>query len=118
MHRPPRSVALVARTHWLVGMAVAVSIFLLHFLTRNLPIAFSPRTYWITGSLAALYLLSGTLVWFGLPSGRLLSRICGLLYLTRPQFGSYLWDTMNLPDYRAHFTRRAIAPDPGSRDRE
>ena len=106
MRPPPKSVALVARTHWVVGLVIAGSIGLLHLLTRNLPgIEFQLRTYIITGSLAALYLITGTLVWFGLPFGRVLSRICALLYLPRPQFGGLLWDTMNLPEYRAHFIR-------------
>jgi hypothetical protein len=67
---------------------IVVSIGVLHLITRNLPaIEFGPKTYVITWSLAALYGLTGTLVWFGAPLGRLLSRICGLLYLPRPQFG-------------------------------
>lgn len=106
MNRPPKSVAYVARTHWFVGAVIVASIALLHLLTRNLPgITFAPRTYAITGSLGGLYLLTGTLVWFGAPFGRLLSRICTLLYLPRPQFGGHLWDIMNSPEYQAHFTR-------------
>ena len=105
MH-PPKPVAFVARTHWFVGIIIVASIGLLHLLTRNLPgIEFRPRTYVITGSLGGLYLLAGTLVWFGAPLGRLLSRICALLYLPRPQFGGQLWDIMNSPEYQAHFTR-------------
>jgi hypothetical protein len=106
MHPPPQAVAFVARTHWAVGLVIVVSVGLLHLLTRKLPgIEFGPRTYAITGSLAALYLLTGTLVWFGAPFGRLLSRICALLYLPRPQFGSLLWETMNSPEFKAHFAR-------------
>ena len=106
MHPPPRPVAFVARTHWVVGVVIVASIGLLHLLTRNLPgIEFAARTYVITGSLGGLYLLAGTLVWFGAPLGRLLSRICTLLYLPRPQFGGQLWDIMNSPEYQAHFTR-------------
>ena len=109
MHPPPKSVAFVARTHWIVGFVIVASIGLLHLLTRNLPgIEFAPRTYVITGSLGGLYLLAGTLVWFGAPLGRLLSRICGLLYLPRPQFGGQLWDIMNSPEYQAHFTRARV----------
>jgi len=107
MRRPPKPIAFVARTHWMVGIIIAASIVVLHVLTRNLPgIEFRPRTYVITGSLGALYVLAGTLVWFGLPFGRVLSRICGLLYLPRPQFGGRLWETMNSPEYQAYFTRR------------
>ena len=107
MRPPPKSVALVARTHWVVGITIVASVILLHVVTRNLPqIEFGPRTFVIGGSLAALYLLGGTLVWFGLPFGRVLSRICGLLYLPRPDFGGRLWETMNSPEYQAHFTRK------------
>ena len=107
MHRPPKSVALVARTHWLVGGTIAASIVLLHLMTRKLPaVEFGLRTYYLTSSLAALYLLTGTLVWFGWPLGRPLSRICCLLYLPRPQFGGRLWEIMNSPEYQGHFTRR------------
>jgi hypothetical protein len=105
MRRPPQCVAFVARTHWTVGLIIVGSIGLLHLLTRNLPaIEFGPRTYAMTGGLAALYLLTGTLVWFGAPFGRLFSRVCALLYLPRPQFGSLLWETMNSPEFKAHFT--------------
>jgi hypothetical protein len=90
-----------------VGVTIVASIAALHFMTRNLPgIEFQPRTYIITGSFGALYLLTGTLVWFGAPLGRLLSRVCSLLYLPRPQFGGRLWDVMNSPEYQAYFTRR------------
>jgi hypothetical protein len=107
MRPPPKCVALVARTHWLVGATIAVAIALLHVLTRNLPaIEFGLRTYILTGTLAILYLLTGTLVWFGAPLGRLLSRICCLLYLPRPSFGGRLWELMNSPEYQAHFRRR------------
>ncbi len=107
MRSPPPSVALVARTHWLVGAAIALSLGLLWWITRGLPhIEFGPRTYTIAGGLAALYVGAGTLVWLGAPPGRLLSRICGLLYLPRPQFGSRLWQLMSAPDYQAHFDRK------------
>ena len=107
MHAPPKSVALVARTHGVVGVVIVASVALLHLLTRNLPgIEFGPRTYEVTGALAALYLLAGALVWFGAPGGRLLSRICGLLYLPRPRFGGLLWDIMNSTEYQRHFERK------------
>ena len=97
----------MARTHWVVGVIIVVSIGTLHFLTRDLPgIEFRARTYIITGSLGALYLIAGTLVWFGLPLGRVLSRICGLLYLPRPQFGGAIWETMNSAEYQGYFSRR------------
>jgi hypothetical protein len=109
MRRTPRSVALLARTHWAVGVVIVISIAVLHMITRNLPqIELGPHTYIITGGLAFLYLLTGTLVWFGAPFGRFLSRICGLLYLPRPQFGGRLWDLMNSAEYQAHFEKRKI----------
>jgi len=106
MRRPPQSVAFVARTHWIVSLVIFVSVALLHTATRRLPVLeFGPRTYLITLGLAVLYLAAGTLVWFGAPFGRVLSRICGLLYLARPNFGSNVWETMNLPEFAAHFRR-------------
>lgn len=106
MRRPPDCVRLVARTHWLVGGVVLFSIALLHWLTRRLPVEFGPRTYAITGGIAALYLLGGTLVWLGAPFGRVLSRVCGLLYLSRPRLGSHLWETMDSAEFKAHFSRK------------
>jgi hypothetical protein len=107
MGKPPKAVAIVARTHWVVGVVIAATSAVLLLLTRNLPrIEFGPKTYIITGALAALYLLTGTLVWFGAPFGRLLSRICGLLYLPRPQFGGLLWDLMSSQEFRDHFARQ------------
>jgi hypothetical protein len=112
MRPPPKSVALVARTHWTVGIVIVASIGVLHLLTRNLPaVEFGRKTYLITSSLAALYLVAGTLVWWGSPLGRLLSRICALLYLPRPQFGGMLWELMNSPEYQAHFERRKPQKD-------
>ena len=104
--RRPASVVIVARTHWMVAGAILAATGVLHVFTRNLPrIEFGPRTYLIAGGLAALYLLAGLLVWLGTPLGPLLSRVCALLYLPRPQFGSYLWDLMNSAEFRAHFRR-------------
>lgn len=105
MRRPPPPVALVARSHWLVGATAAAAIAVVRLMTRNLPVAFNPLAYWLTGGFAALYLLAGTFVWLGVFPGRVLSRVCALLYLARPSFGSPIWDAMNLPEYRAHFGR-------------
>lgn len=110
MARPPDCVVLVARTHWLVGIVIAGSIGLLYWSTRQLPIEFGFRTYAITGSLAVLYLLGGTLVWFGAPLGRVVSRVCALLYLSRPRLGSRLWETMDSAEFKAHFVRRNPNP--------
>jgi len=108
--RPPACVALVARTHGLVGLTAIVSLFLLHLLTRNLrQIEFGPRTYALGLTIGLTYCLTSVLVWFGAPVGRLLSRICSLLYLARPQLGSHLWRIMDSADYQAHF-RRPRAP--------
>lgn len=107
MRRPSPPVALVARTHWLVGAAMAGAIALVHGITRDLPIAFSPQAYLVTGSLAALFLATGTLVWWGLPPGRPLSRLCTLFYLIRPGLCFRLWDIMGQPEFREHFGRRS-----------
>jgi hypothetical protein len=107
MQRPAPEVVFVARTHWLVGVVVGLSLMVLWALTRRLPrVEFGAITYQIGGGLGALYLLAGTLVWCGLPAGRLLSRVCGLLYLPRQPFGSLVWETMNSAEFQAHFTRR------------
>ena len=103
MRRPPACVALVARTHWVVGGVILVSIGLLRWIVEKYPVEFSARTYVITGGLAALYGLAGTLVWFGVPGGRLLSRVCTLLYLARPSLGSHLWEIMDSGEFKAHF---------------
>ena len=101
--RPPACVVLVARTHWVVGSVILLSIGLLRWIIENYPVEFGARTYAITGGLAALYGLAGTLVWLGAPGGRLLSRVCGLLYLARPRLGSDLWQIMDSAEFKAHF---------------
>lgn len=103
MRRPPPGVRLVARTHWLVGGTAALTVALVYGWTHRLPVTFSHGAYYITGGFAVLYLLTGTLVWFGAPPGRVCSRICGLLYLVRARRGAYLWDMMNSEEYQAHF---------------
>jgi hypothetical protein len=103
LSRPPACVAVVARTHWLVGGIILVSIGLLRWVTEKYPIEFTPRTYLIAGGLVVLYGLAGTLVWFGVFGGRLLSRLCGLLYLARPRLGSDLWQIMDSAEFKAHF---------------
>ena len=113
MRQPPACVVFVARTHGLVGLAIIGSVALLHALIRSLPrIEIGSLGYAITGALAALYLLTGALVWFGAPPGRLLSRVCSLLYLPRPQFGSIVWEAMNNPIFQAHFKRPKSAAGP------
>ena len=112
MRRPPDCVALVARTHWVVGGVILGSIVFLRWIVEKFPVEFSGRTYAITGGLAALYGLAGTLVWFGAPGGRFLSRVSGLLYLARPSLGSLLWQIMDSAEFQAHFTGRPIEPPP------
>jgi hypothetical protein len=108
MRRPPPSVAFVAKVHVTVGVIIIVSTALVHLVTRDLPrIEFGPRTFAIAGGIAGLYLLAGALVWLGAPLGPLLSRVCALLYLPRPRFGSLIWETMDSPEFRAHFDRRS-----------
>jgi hypothetical protein len=106
MRRPPPSIAFVARTHWTVGLVILGSVALLHWVTSGLPaIEFRLRTYQITLGLGVLYMVAGTLVWYGAPLGRVCSRVCSLLYLARPAFGLGIWETMNRPDFAAHFER-------------
>ena len=106
MPRPHAHVALIARTHWLVGGTILASILFLIGLLQKFPVEFSGRTWAITLSLAALYLGTGTLVWFGAPFGRILSRVCSLIYLARPNFGLLVWQIMDSEEFRAHFARR------------
>jgi hypothetical protein len=109
--RPPPEVALVARTHGLVGLTALVSLLLLHLLTRRLThVEFGPRTYAIALGIGLGYTITGVLVWYGTPAGRFLSRLCGLLYLARPQLGFRLWRSMDSADYRAHFRRPGGRP--------
>jgi hypothetical protein len=109
--RPPPGVALVARTHGLVGLAALASLLLLHLLTRRLPhVEFGARTYAIALGIGLTYCLTGAMVWFGTPAGRFLSRVCGLLYLARPQLGSHLWRLMDSAEYQAHFTASRERP--------
>ncbi|MBI5693214.1 MAG: hypothetical protein HZC55_24315 [Verrucomicrobia bacterium] len=113
LRRPPAGVAFVAFTHGLTGLVIVAASVLLLSLTRNLPrFGFGFRTYVSVGGLAGLYLLTAVLVWFGWPFGRLLSRICGLLYLPRPAFGFRIWDTMDSPEFRDHFRRPRMETPP------
>lgn len=111
MSRPPASVALVARTHGVVGATALASVILLHFLTRGLEhIEFGPRTYVITLGISFAYGLAAALVWCGTPGGRWLSRVCSVLYLVRPQLGLDLLRIMASEEYRAHFTTTRPRP--------
>ncbi len=110
MRRPPDCAALVAWTHWVVGGVILVSMGVLTWLTAKFPIEFGTRSYIIGSSLVALYGLAGTLVWFGAPGGRLLSRVCGLLYLARPSLGSHLWEIMDAAEFQAHFGVKVPPP--------
>ena len=106
MRRPPASVAFVARTHWLVGAVALGSVGVLHLISRGIhSIAFGPRTYAITLGIAALYLVGGTLVWFGTPFGRFVNLLCSLLYLVRPRLGDPVWASARSEDFKAHFAR-------------
>lgn len=108
--RPPACVALVARTHWVVAGVILVSIGLLRWIVEKYPVEFTVRTYAITGGLAALYGLTGALVWFGVPGGRFLSRVCSLIYLARPNLGSHLWEIMNSAEFKTHFGVKVPPP--------
>lgn len=91
---------------------ILASIGVVQWIVANFPVAFSARTYAITFGLAALYGLAGTLVWFGAPLGRSLSRVCCLLYLARPSLGSHLWQLMDSAEYQAYFEGRPPEPPP------
>lgn len=105
MRRPPASVALVARTHAAVALVIFASSGLLFVLTRRWPVELEPITFQISFGLSLLYGITGYLVWRGRKPGRLLSRICGLLYLARPSLGSHLWRIMDSGEYADHFRR-------------
>ena len=113
MPRPPPAVTLVARTHGVVGVTALVSVAILWQFTRNLPyFEFGLRTYTIAIGVGVLYCATSGLVWFGVPTGRFFSRVCGLLYLARPRLGSHLWEIMDSAEYRTHFTGERPAPPP------
>ena len=104
MRHPPDSVALVARSHWLVGAVALGSVGLLHLLTHNLPrVGFGPQTYRIAIGIALLYLAAGTMVWFGTPLGRAFNHVCSLLYLVRPILGDRIWRIMRSEEFKEHF---------------
>jgi hypothetical protein len=107
--RPPDSVALVAKTHWFVGGVVLVSVFAVRWLVSQFPVDFTVRTWAVTLGIAGTYLGTGTLVWFGLPFGRVLSRVCSLVYLVRPRLGPLLWQIMDSEEFRAHFEQNRPA---------
>ncbi len=108
MARPP-SVVLLARAHWAVAGATGAAVAVVHVVTRDLPIAFSPKAYVVTLGLAALFGTTGTLVWWGVPPGQALSRFCALFYLMRPGLFFQLWAAMKLPEFQAHFRRGPAA---------
>ena len=108
--RPPACVALVARTHWVVGGVILISLGLMRWIVEKFPVEFSMRTYAFTSGITVLYGLAGTLVWFGAPGGRWLSRVCTLLYLARPSLGSRLWDIMDSAEFKAHFGVKVPPP--------
>lgn len=107
--QPPASVLLVARTHAAVAAVIFASTGLLFALTRRWPVELEPITFRLSLGLGSWYGLAGYLVWRGLPPGRWLSRICGLLYLARPGLGSQLWRIMDSEEYQSHFRRRVDA---------
>ena len=104
--RPPDCVAWVARTHWLVGGTILVSVLLVYATVSRLPVELGPRLFIVSAGIAATYGLTGTLVWFGHPLGRILSYPCSLLYLPRQQLGLHIFRVMGSAEFRAHFTRR------------
>jgi hypothetical protein len=108
MSRPPDSVAVIARHHWLTGGAMVFFVTIVAAFTRQWAGAFelSPKGYAITLTIAASYLGTGTLVWLGVRLGRYLNYACSLIYLARPQLGLRIWRLMGTPEFKAHFTRR------------
>lgn len=106
MPRPPAPILLVARAHGLMGATIFAAIGILHFITRNLPIAFSPFAYTFGLTLGAAFVLTSTLVWFGLAPGPALSRACSLLYLIRPPLYFALLAASKTPEFKAHFASR------------
>lgn len=90
-----------------MGGVIVLAIVFLNALMQKFPVEASARTYEVTLSLAGLYLLGGTLVWFGAPFGRFLSRVCALIYLARPAFGSPLWKLMDSEEFQSHFKTKS-----------
>src|SRR5215212_1011770 len=99
MTRPPDSVAVIARHHWLTGGAMLIFVALVYVFTRDSrAFELSGKGYAITLGIAGTYLSAGTLVWFGAPVGRYVSYACSFIYLARPQLGLRLWRLMSTPE--------------------
>src|SRR4051794_35069315 len=99
----PSPVAVIAKTHWIVGATIAVTTSALFVFARILRVELNSLTFIFSFSLAGLYGLAGALVWLGLPPGRLLSQICSLLYLPRQDFGMHIFRIMRSDEFKAHF---------------
>lgn len=79
----------------------------LHILLRDSTvIELSAKTYAITMGLAALYAITGALVWWGAPGGRMLNHVCSVFYFVRPPLGSKIWAIMRSAEFQDHFRSR------------
>lgn len=116
MPRPPESIVFIARTHWLMGAVILFFAAMLYLLLRDSSVLeLSRRTYAITVGLGATYLITGVLVWFGTPIGRVLNYVCSLLYLARPPLGLRIWKIMRSEEFKAHFRKAgALGPPAGN----
>jgi hypothetical protein len=111
MSRPPESVAFVARHHWLMGGFIFCFVAGLYALTHNSHVLeFGRRSYVIALALGGLYLVTGALVWWGLPSGRAFNYACSIFYLVRPPLGFRILKISGSPEFKAHFARGKTKP--------
>jgi len=106
MPRPPDSVIFAARTFWLTGGVILLSVGAMHVIALTARvITFGATAYAITLGLGLLYALAGAALWFGWPIGRSLHWLCLILFLPRPALGRRLWQIGRSEEFRAHFRR-------------
>lgn len=104
MTRPPEDVSLVARTHGITGGVIVSYSFVLHLLLHDSTFLDLSRNFYLFSfGLGFLYTGAGVMVWFGLPPGRWLSYVCGVLYLVRPPLSLRYWKIIRSPEFKAHF---------------
>lgn len=116
MPRPPDSISFLARTHWVMGGVILAFAGALYGLLRDSSVLeLSRKTYAITIGMGVLYFVTGVLVWFGAPVGRVLNYVASLLYLARPPLGLRIWKIMRSDEFKAHFGKTR---DQGPRTRE
>ena len=106
MPRPPEAIVYVARANAATGAVILLYFLVLHLLLHDSSfLVLSRNSYVFSLGLGILYAGAGVLVWFGLPPGRWLSFVCGVLFLIRPPLGLKYWAIIRSAEFKAHFGR-------------